>query len=88
MQRIGTGRIENLRVADGEPQLSGHTVKRVISLTGGSGRSKAIEGEFALKASVIDLFRHLDRERDCVIESLIIEDGLPVRLTLLEEKRT
>ena len=42
---------------------------------------------FALKRSVAELFDVFDRERSLSIQELVINDGLPVRMTVADTIR-
>jgi hypothetical protein len=86
MQDINFGRIENVFVRNGEPQLEMNlSVVREVKIGGENGvRPERHTGDFALKSQVIELFEHLDHIRDCHIESLEIKHGLPFRMLIRE----
>ena len=85
MQELSFGRIENLRVRNGEPVLDGEERPRVIR-TYRAGRAlgrrnaprpQADAADFALRQEVVDFLTWLDRVRDVVVERLEVVDGLP-----------
>ena len=83
-QEVNHGRIENLEVRNGEPildPLPDVTRLYVFGKTNGpnAGREK---DSFALKKKVADLFEVFDHERFLTIKELIIDNGLPVRMTV------
>ncbi len=89
MQEVNFGRIEALVVEDGEPVLAPaprilrDIVFGKINVPNGA-RGKE---DFALKDQVIELFDFFDRERSLVVESLVIQNGLPVRMTVADAAR-
>jgi hypothetical protein len=86
MQEVNFGRIEGLRVVDGDPVLE--PAPRVLRdfLLGKANAPNAARGrdDFALKEPVIELFDLLDRERSVQVESLVVQNGLPVRVTVAD----
>ena len=84
MQETHFGRIENLAVRDCEPVLDpAPRVSRDILFGKVNGAHPArVKPDFALKEQVVELFRIFDRERSLTIESLVIQHGLPVRMTV------
>ena len=86
MQEIHFGRIERLLIRDHQPQWRpAPRILRDVALGKGSRpRRRGARGDFQLKGTVRDLFRHLDRLSDGTMISLIIQDGLPVRLIIEE----
>ena len=84
MQDVNYGRIEGLEVKDGEPVLEPRPrVLRVI-LLGKENRPHAgrASADFALKEKVTELLEVFDRERSFTIRELVIDNGLPVRMTV------
>ena len=86
MQETHFGRIEGLVVRNGEPVLdpSPRITRDVLFGTGkdnGAHRARAMP-DFALKEQHQQLFQFFDRERSLQIDSLIIQHGLPVRMSL------
>ncbi len=85
LQTINFGRIENLRLQDGEPVLETATTVREIKFGGDNApRPEADLTDFQLKAQIIDLFRHFDRIRDGVVRLLEVKHGLPFKMTVEE----
>ena len=83
MQEILFGRIEQLEVRDGEPVLEPARVLKEIVFGKSNGPHPALaKSDFALKEQVVELFRFFDRERTLTIEALVIQHGLPVRMTV------
>jgi hypothetical protein len=83
MRDLLYGRFENVPVEDGEPVLDPLPKMVRVRLLGGrnSRRDRRHGVDFVLKKGIEDLFEIFDRERVLVIGELIIEDGLPVRIT-------
>lgn len=89
MQEVNFGRIEGLYVRDGEPVLE-HTpnVRRDI-VFGKVNAPNPARGrdDFALKDQIVELFDLFDRERSVTVESLVVQNGLPVRMTVADLAR-
>lgn len=89
MRQIKYGRIENLEVCDGEPVLDPPPAVSRTFLFGKenkedvSGRSN----DFNLKKKVKELFEIFDRERRLSIKEIMIDNGLPVRMTVVGANR-
>ena len=89
MQEINYGRIEGLHVRDGEPVFDPPPTVMRLFLFGkdnGPNESRGNDG-FALKRKVAELFEVFDRERFLSIHELMIDNGLPVRMTVVDEVR-
>lgn len=86
MQDINYGRIEGLVVRDGEPILDPRPhVRRVILLGKETGAHAARQSaDFALKDKVLELLAVFDRERSLSVLELVIDNGLPVRMTVAD----
>jgi len=86
MQDVRYGRIEGLRIEDGEPVLAPPpTVVRLYLFGRANTPAEARgSGNFLLKWKVTELFEAFDRERSFSIQELMIDDGLPVRMTVAE----
>jgi hypothetical protein len=85
LQKTNYGRIEGLRIREGEPifDLLPRIVKDVKLGASDSGTRPELEsGDFALKREHIDLFEQLRRFGNGTIECLVIKGGLPFLLTL------
>lgn len=89
MQDVNFGRIEALHVLDGEPVLD--PAPRVLRdfLFGKTNAPNAARprDDFVLKEQVLELFDHFDRERSATVESLTVQNGLPVRMTVADGAR-
>lgn len=89
MQEINYGRIEKLHVRDGEPVFDPPPTVLRLFLFGkdnGPNESRGNDG-FALKKKVAELFEVFDRERSLSIQELMIDNGLPVRMTVADAVR-
>lgn len=86
MQRIGFGRIEQLRVVAGEPTFTPMpTVVREVKFGGAPGGDAAARPvEFALKQDVVDLLAELRALGDGATVSIEVRHGLPHRLLVQE----
>ena len=84
MQETHFGRIEGLVVYNGEPVLEpAPRITRDIVF----GKDNAVHParamtDFILKEQHQQLFRFFDSERSLKIDSLVIQHGLPVRMSL------
>lgn len=87
MQRLNHGRIENLRVRDGQPRFDPPpTTYRLYRFGKPNGPNQSsTTPDFSLKRGVAELLRLFDSARNLDIESLKIEDGLPVAMSVTEE---
>lgn len=86
MQDVNYGRIEDLEVRDGEPVLDPRPrTRRVIVLGKDNGANAARDrADFPLKDKVLELLAVLDRERSFIAIELVIDNGLPVRMTVAD----
>lgn len=83
MRSVGFGRIEELVILGGEPVFRpAPRIVREVKFGGESPSRPAGDGDFTLKAQVIDLFDQLDHIRDGRIERLEIKHGLPFRMNI------
>jgi hypothetical protein len=84
MQTVRFGRIENLQVCRGEPHFDPPPVQVRIVLLDRPPRAPfvAAKTDFDLKAKHLELFDLFDREKTLLVRELVVEDGLPVRITL------
>ena len=88
-QEINHGRIGGLKVHNGQPVFDPPpTVVRLFlfSKNNGPNASRSNDG-FVLKKNVMWLFEFFDQESTFVIKELFIENGLPVRITVVEAVR-
>jgi len=86
MQDINFGRLEGVCIRDAEPVLDAQPgIVREIKFGGDNGpRPELAADDFLLKSQVVEMFEHLDRVRDCHIETLEIKHGLPFRMLIRE----
>jgi hypothetical protein len=85
MQKTNFGRIEGLKVRDGQPAFDPPPrIVKVVKLGAAESEARAeLEvADFALKREHIELFENLRRVGDGTVESIEIKSGLPFRLTL------
>jgi len=84
MQEVNYGRIEGLEVRDGEPVFEPPpSVIRLYLFGKDNGPNTARESDdFTLKKKVVELFDVFSRERSLSIKELMIDNGLPVRMTV------
>lgn len=89
MQEVNFGRIEGLRIREAEPLLE--PAPRVLRdiVFGKVNTPNAARGkeDFVLKEQHVELFDLFDRERSVTVESLVVQNGLPVRMTVANEHR-
>ncbi len=86
MQRINFGRIEGLRVANGQPVLSSiKSAKSVHKLKGENGpRPELGIADFSLKEEVCELFCLIERIGNGELDLIEIKHGLPFIVELNE----
>jgi len=86
MQQINFGRIEGLRIRDGDPVLDPlPRIVREVKFPGDNGpRPEAESGDFTLKRQVQDLLAELDRIGDGVVDVLVVKHGLPFSMQVAE----
>ena len=84
MQEVNFGRIEDLEVRDGEPVVAtGPRIVRDIVFGKDNAPHRARRwGDFTLKEQVIEMFDVFDQERSLRVERLVVQNGLPVRMTV------
>lgn len=89
MQELNFGRIERLRVHDGEPVLepAPNILRDVVFGKTNAPNPARAKDDFALKEQVTQLFDLFDRERSVTVESLVVQNGLPVRMTVADAAR-
>lgn len=87
MQDVNYGRIEGLQVRDREPLFDPPPKVLRLFLFGKENGTHTARGsdDFALKKKTTELFEVFDRERSLSIHELIIDNGLPVRMTVAGE---
>ena len=90
MQELRFGQIEGLDVRDGEPVLEpGPRVVRDIVFGKDNAPHQALgQRDFILRFQVIELFDFFDQERSFQVERLVVNNGLPVRMTVAGMART
>ena len=84
MQEVNFGRIEALPVLEGEPVLEPppRVLRDFLFGKSNAPHTARTRDDFALKEQVIELFDLFDRERSITVESLVVQNGLPVRMTV------
>jgi len=89
MQEVSFGRIEALRGVEGEPVLEPRprVVRDFLLGKANTPNSACRKEDFVLKGPVVELFDLLERERAATVESLVVQHGLPVRLTVSDVAR-
>lgn len=87
LQETNFGSLEGLHVLDGEPVFTPPPQRvRVVRFLGENGpRPEATKNDFVLKAKVGELLASLDAIRCGVIDSIKVEHGIPVLMTIREE---
>ena len=90
MQEIRYGRLERLEVRDCEPVFEPppRAVRQIAFGKANGPHAAQNQNGFALKKPVAELFEVFDRERSLSIEELVINDGLPVRMTVADAARS
>jgi len=89
MQDINYGRIERLQIRGGEPIFDPPPTRLKLFLFGkenGPNASRKNDG-FAIRKKVAELFEVFDREQTLSIHELVIDNGLPIRMTVANEIR-
>jgi hypothetical protein len=86
MQEINFGRIENLQIRDAEPIFNPPPTVLRHYLFGKENGPNAyrIVDNFSLKKKLAELFAIFDHERSLSIQELIIDNGLPLRMTVAD----
>ncbi len=89
MQEINYGRIEGLQVQNGEPVFDPPPTILRLFLFGKANRPNEYHSSdgFALKKQVAELFEFFDRGNSVSIQELVIDNGLPVRMTVADAVR-
>jgi hypothetical protein len=85
MAELGHGRIEGLIVHKGKPVFNpAPRIVREIKLSAPESRSRAQAAppDYVLKQQVLQLLDTLQELGDGRVESLVIADGLPIRVTM------
>jgi hypothetical protein len=86
MQDLNFGRLEKLHVRDGEPVLDPTPLVRreIVFGKNNTPNSARDKDDFALKEQLIELFDLFDQQGSVTVESLVIQHGLPVRMTVAD----
>ncbi len=89
MQECNYGRIERLEVRNGEPVFDPPPIVLRLFVFGKDNCPNASLGKdgFVLKKKVAELFEVFDREQSLSIQELVIDNGLPVRMTVVDVSR-
>ena len=84
MQRLNFGKIEGLKVRNGEPVFQpAPRIIQDIKIGGENGpRPELTIEDFALKSAVIELFGHLSRNGDGTLETIEVKYGMPFKLVV------
>ena len=84
MQEINFGRIEDLDVRDGEPVVvpAPRVVRDIVFGKDNAPNKARCWRDFALKDQVIEMFDFFDQERSLRVERLVVQNGLPLRMTV------
>jgi hypothetical protein len=90
LQQLNFGRIENLRIACGEPILiPPPTIVQDIRIGATSGpRPELNSPDFLLRTEFVELFEHLDRLQNGTIQRLEVRHGLPQKLEIAQPGRS
>lgn len=85
-QQVNFGRVEQLPVVNGEPQLDPPPrVVREIKFGGENGpRPELGASDFVLKSQVVELFRFFDQLGNGTIDAIEVKHGLPFRMIVTE----
>ncbi len=81
MREMGFGKIRNLSVVNGEPDLAGATVTTRRKLTS-MEVATVINGDFDLRTEHFNLFSTCDEIQNGIISCLEIQHGLPCHLEI------
>jgi hypothetical protein len=81
-QHVQFGEVRGLRIEAGEPVLSPFPEVLRDLLLGRSEESstKQRSSEFSLKREFVDLFALFDRDQNFLIDRIVIQAGLPLRV--------
>ena len=86
MQEINYGRIERLKVENSEPVFDPRPkiVHQVVFGKDDAPNARRARHSFALKKQVAELFEFFDQAQWFLIQELVINDGLPVRMSITD----
>lgn len=84
MQKIGFGRLEQLRVLGGQPHIGELLIVRDIKLGSQSNEAPRPNGDFALKQEARDFFAVLRKLDEAIVRKVEIRHGLPIHLQIEE----
>lgn len=89
MQELNFGHIDGLQVEQGEPVLKPepNILRDVVFGKENAPNPARGKEDFTLKNQHVELFALFDRERSVTIESLVVQNGLPVRMTVASAAR-
>jgi len=83
VEELGFGRIDGLLVVKGQPRFSPRPrCTRVFNLTAEETHAAKRAGREYRLRTMSALFRHLDSIQEPTIVSIVVQHGLPVRLTV------
>lgn len=82
MQHLNFGRIESLVIRKGEPTFvpAPHLIQDIKIGSDAGPRPERSREDFALRASVIELFEHFNRLPDGALVAVEVRHGLPFRV--------
>src|SRR5690606_520613 len=86
MQQTGYGAFRNVPVRGGEPQFEPPfvTVTKLRLPRGPAFRPESVSDDFLLKRNVVEFFEYVRSLETGLIETLKIQDGLPVDVEFVE----
>lgn len=91
MQELNFGRIDLLHIKRGEPCfMPPPLVFKDIDLSShkdNESNTCCLDTDFVLKKQIVVLFDYLEKEGDCIVHSLIVQNGLPVRMKIEKKFR-
>jgi hypothetical protein len=90
MQEINFGRIEGFSVRNGEPifEPSSRILREVVFGKMNAPNPARAKEDFILKDQILQLFNQLDRAGTATIQSLVVQNGLPIRMTVVGSMQT
>ena len=85
IHELGFGYLDGLRVVDGEPKFSPRPRRRrVVNLTADDTPASSRSSHDYRLRTMQTLFRRMDSIAGAAIVSIVVQHGLPVRLTIEE----
>jgi len=89
LQDIRFGRLEGLEVREGEPVLDPSPRVLRLFVLGKDNAPLPARGasDFALKDQVVEMLAVFDRARSLTVNELVVANGLPVQMTVMDGAR-